>query len=59
MLFLDRLSENPGLTGDYQETDDIGRTVQIKILGDFALTYWADHAVREVKVVKIEKADHG
>ena len=25
--------------------------------GDYALTYWADHAVNEVKVTKIEKAD--
>jgi hypothetical protein len=31
--------------------------VQIKIIGDYALTYWADHPVKEVKVTKIELAD--
>lgn len=47
----------PSQLGDYQENDAVGRPVQIKILGDYAITFWADHAVSEVKVTKIEKAD--
>jgi len=51
------LADNPTKPGDYEERDDAGRPIQIKIVGDYALTYWADHAVREVKVIQIEKAD--
>jgi hypothetical protein len=35
----------------------VGNPVQIKIIGDYALTFWADHAVKEVKVTRIERAD--
>jgi hypothetical protein len=57
LLFLESLAEFPSTLGDYQDRDDIGRPVQIKIIGNIALTYWADHAVKEVKVIKIEAAD--
>jgi hypothetical protein len=55
--FLDFLANNPFGEGDYQEPDAVGRPVQIKVLGDCALTFWTDHAVKEIKVVKVEKAD--
>jgi hypothetical protein len=55
--FLQFLSENPFTTGDYQERDSTGRTIETKIIGDYAVTFWSDHAVKEVKVTKIEKAD--
>lgn len=58
LRFLETLAENPGRSGDFQECDEVGRTVQIKIIGNLALTYWQDHAVKEIKVVRIEKADH-
>jgi hypothetical protein len=57
LSFLEKLANRPELSGDYQEQDDVGRSVQIKIIADYALTYFADHAVKEVKVTKIEKAD--
>ena len=57
LSFLEKLGEDPNKLGDYLESDEAGRNVQIKIIGDYALTYWADHAVKEVKVTKIEKAD--
>ena len=57
--FIDSLAINPHQTGDYEEPDNDGRLVQIKIIGDFALTFWADHAVKEVKVTHFERADHG
>ncbi|HAV65205.1 MAG TPA: hypothetical protein DCY13_22890 [Verrucomicrobiales bacterium] len=55
--FLESLEEEPFQPGDYQELDESGRTLQIKIVGDMALTFWADHAVKEVKVVRMERAD--
>jgi hypothetical protein len=55
--FVDTLSGNPFKTGDYAETDAAGRPIQIKILGNFAIAFWADHAVKEIKVVAIVRAD--
>ena len=57
LSFLESLSDNPSQIGDYEEQDEIGRPVQIKVIGQYALTFWADHAAGEVKVTKIEKAD--
>ena len=57
LAFIESLANNPERIGDYTEYDDASRPVQIKIVGDYALTYWVDHAVKEVKVTKIEKAD--
>lgn len=57
LSFLESLADDSERAGDYVEQDDAGRLVQIKIIGDYALTYWTDHAVKEVKVTKIEKAD--
>jgi mRNA-degrading endonuclease RelE of RelBE toxin-antitoxin system len=57
LSFLESLALNPLRRGDYEELDEVGRPVQIKIIGDYALTFWADHAVKEIKVTKIEKAD--
>ena len=57
LSFLEALANNPDRPGDYTERDNSGRSVQIKIVGDYALTYWVDHPVKEVKVTKIEKAD--
>lgn len=53
--FLESLSGSPSQIGDYEEKDDIGRPVQIKVLVTFS--FWADHAVSEVKVTRIERAD--
>ena len=55
--FLEALSANPSQIGDYDEKDDVGRPVQIKVIGGYALTFWADHAVSKVKVTRIERAD--
>lgn len=55
--FLEGLADDPGQAGDFTERDAAGNSVHIKIIGDYALTYWADHAVKEVKVTKIEKAE--
>lgn len=57
LSFLESLAIDPFKPGDYEERDDVGHPVQIKIIGDYALTYWADHAVKEVKVVRFEIAD--
>jgi hypothetical protein len=42
--------------GDYVERDEIGRPIQVLILGRVALWYWADHAAKEVKVLDLTSA---
>lgn len=56
-LFIDSLADEPNRPGDFSERDDSGRQIEIKVLGQFAITYWTDHAVREVKILDIRKAD--
>ena len=57
MDFINSLAANPFSVGDFSEKDDVGRDVQVKIVGRFAVTFWADHPVREVKVTHIKPAD--
>jgi hypothetical protein len=49
----EQLAEDPFRPGDYVETDEIGRPVQVLIIGSHAVCFWADHAVREVKVLEL------
>ena len=58
LFFLDSIVADPFRPGDYEESDKVGRPVQIKIVGKYALTYWVDHSEKEIKVIKIESADH-
>ena len=53
---LEELAEAPGRTGDYFERDSIGRPIQVIIRGRLALCFWADHAVKEVKIVDVRPA---
>ncbi len=55
--FIDGLGSNPNTPGDYTERDDTDRLIEIKVVGQFAITFWADHAAKEMKVVDIRRAD--
>jgi hypothetical protein len=55
--FAESLKSNPTLAGDFVEEDDDARPLQMKLVDRFLVTYWADHAVKEVKIVRIETAD--
>jgi len=57
LRFLDELGSDPFQEGDFQEKDRDGRVVQIKIIEHYALTFWADHAAKEVRVTQITEAD--
>jgi hypothetical protein len=57
MAFIHSLATNPNSTGDFSEKDPVGRAVQVKIVGRFAITFWADHAVSEVKITHVKLAD--
>lgn len=55
--FIDQLADDPFAEGDFQNKDAIGRILCIKVVGSAAITYWADHAVKEIKVLDIREAD--
>ena len=52
--WLDRIERQPGLPGDYIERDQIGRELQVSCTRCLAVSYWIDHAVREVRIIRIE-----
>ena len=51
--FLDYLAENPFEEGDFPEQDSTGRDVYCKVIRDYAVTFFPDHAVKEVKILEI------
>jgi len=56
MRFVRSLASQPQAPGDFIDHDQVLRPRQIKILGDYAITYWVDHAVQAVMVVDISRA---
>ena len=56
--YLEALSADPFQSGDYTECDPSGSLIQVKVMGPWAILFWTDHAVSEVKVVQILPSDH-
>ena len=57
MDFIHGLRERPRTEGDYTDKDASLRIRQIKIIGDYAITYWLDDPVKIVMVVDVRLAD--
>jgi hypothetical protein len=57
MNFIRSLADHPNTAGDFTEKDAAGRIVQVKLIGRYAVTFWADHAVSEIKVTHLKSAD--
>jgi len=57
LKFIESLAENPFAEGDFTQKDESLRLLQIKIVGDYAVTYWVDHPVKSVMVLSICIAD--
>lgn len=55
----DELKRDPFHQGDYRQRDPAGRVHEVALLGEWLVTYWPDHAVREIRVVALERADDG
>ena len=51
---LERLSREPFREPDLEETGPFGRKYAIRVRERFILTYWVDHAVKEVRVIRVE-----
>ena len=54
--FIEQIAADPYLAGDFKDSDDIGRPLEVKLVGSYAITYWADHAVKEIKIINVEPA---
>ena len=55
--FIDSLAADPSQNGDYFEQDTTHRKIEIKVSGQYAITYWADHSAKEVKIIDLRRAD--
>ena len=55
--FFRSLAENPYQKGDYVDHDPVGHEIQICIVGKYAVHFWTDHPVKEVKVIDLQHAD--
>ena len=51
------LQNRPDQVGDFIEKDKALRERQVKIIGQFAITYWVDSPVRKVMIVDVRPAD--
>jgi hypothetical protein len=52
----DSLASNPFVEADFAEHGPTGRVYYVKVYGDIIVTYWADHAVREIRILRCEIA---
>jgi hypothetical protein len=50
----DALATDPYRHGDFREATDEGRAMEVLLMGKFLITYWADHAVKELRIVRAE-----
>ena len=50
-----RLAGNPFMESDWTMDDSTGRTHYRLVIGRYLMTYWSDHAAREVRIVKLER----
>ncbi len=57
MDFIYSLREHPETQGDFTDKDATLLERQIKIIGDYAITFWLDAPVRIVMVVDVSPAD--
>lgn len=54
--FIYHLRQQPDAPGDFTDRDATLRERQIKIVGDYAITYWLDSPVRIVMVIDVRPA---
>ncbi len=57
MDFVRSLRDRPDTPGDFTNKDASLRVRQVKIIGDYAITYWVDSPVKVVMVVDVTLAD--
>jgi plasmid stabilization system protein ParE len=51
---LEHLAREPFSQPDLEETGPSGRKYAIRVRERIILTYWVDHAVKEVRIIRVE-----
>lgn len=51
------IGRDPLGRSDADDYDEIGRLLQIAIVGEYAIIYWVDEADRHIKVLDVHAAD--
>lgn len=51
---LERLAREPFSEPDLEEIGPSGRKFAVRVRERIILTYWVDHAVKEVRVIRVE-----
>lgn len=51
---MEALKKDPFCVGDFQEPDTQDRINEVTLIADWLITYWSDHAAREIRIIKIE-----
>ena len=49
------LAQAPSQRGEWLRRTTSGRDLQIKRFGKWLVTFWPDHAVRELRIVDVER----
>lgn len=49
------LKSNPYERPDFNSSDTTGRPLNVRGFRPFLITYWLDHAVKEVRVLEIQR----
>lgn len=55
--FIDSLALDPFSEGDFTVKDASDRGIHIKVIGQYAVTFWADHPAKEIRIIDIRSAD--
>lgn len=51
------LANDPFQEGDFTAVDKTGRPVQLRVVGRFVLSYWPDHAVKELRIIDLQPVE--
>jgi hypothetical protein len=54
---LDRLKGTPFRRGDFQERDADGRINEVSVEDEWLITFWSDHRVHELRIVRLERVE--
>ncbi len=57
LAVLEQLATDPFRSGALQQRDQAGRINEVALLGDWLVTFWVDHAAREIRVVVLESPE--
>lgn len=49
-----QIADNPFLPGDTVQRDHIGRPLQVRRFGEWAVTYWPEHLGNQIHIIAIE-----